>query len=92
MRYYISRSSSTVPKNKAQEHIQEFIRQFFNMTVNSNEDLNGLIKRIKKKVEETNVLYRKCSRMDVCKQGFERALFHHGHYAGRTNPPEEDTP
>ena len=73
MRYYISRSSSTVPKNKAQAHIQEFIRQFFNMAVNSDEDLNGLIERIKKEVEETNALYGKCSPMKVDVQNYRES-------------------
>jgi hypothetical protein len=63
MKYYIESTSFNRPQNKAREDIQKYLRQFFNMLVNSDDELNLLLKRIGQEVEATNDRYRNCRAM-----------------------------
>jgi hypothetical protein len=71
MKYYIPRPNLNQPKNKAQEHIRKFIEMFFNMLVNSDEDLTQLIEKIEKEVEETNSNYRQCRKIEMRVDNYE---------------------
>jgi hypothetical protein len=73
MRYYIGRPYLTQAKNKAQAHIQKFIKKFLNMLVNSDEDLDQLIARIEREVKQTNSSYPRCKEMKMDVLRFEGA-------------------
>jgi hypothetical protein len=73
MRYYIGRPYLTQAKNKAQAHIQEFIKKFFYMLVNSDEELNQLIARIEREVGEANSRYPRCKEIKMNVQRHEGA-------------------
>jgi hypothetical protein len=73
MKYYLKRSRLTQPKNRAQKHLQEFIENFSNMLVNSDEELGQIIERIATEVAATNARHPNFRSTEIDKDAFRHS-------------------
>jgi hypothetical protein len=70
MKYYLRRQTLTQPKNKAQKHLQEFIKKLDRTLVNSDDELKHILKLIEAEVTRTNAGYPRCQDIQMNKQAY----------------------
>jgi hypothetical protein len=70
MKYYLRQQAITQPKNKAQKHFLEFIKQFDQTLVDSDEDLNHIFNMIEAEVAGTNEGHPRCQDIQINRQAY----------------------
>jgi hypothetical protein len=65
MKYYLRQQGITQPKNNAQKHLQEFIEKLDRTLVNSDGELNHILKLIEAEVTRTNAGYPRCRDIQI---------------------------